>query len=50
MKNAGIGILFIAAIVFGGLSLHQNRRATKAQTNAQDLQQNVGDLQSSLAE
>jgi hypothetical protein len=50
MKNAAIGILFIAAIVFGGLSLHQNRRATKAQTNAQDLQQNVGDLQSSLAE
>ena len=50
MKNITIGILLIAAVVFGGLYLQQTRKTNRAQTTADVLQQKVSELQSSLAD
>ncbi len=50
MKNLTIGILFLAAVVLGGLYVHQARKASQVQTSANTLQQNVNDLQSTVAE
>jgi hypothetical protein len=32
MKNIAIGILLITTVVFGGLYIHQSRKAGEAQT------------------
>jgi Sec-independent protein translocase protein TatA len=50
MKNVTIGILLLAAVVFGSLYLSQNRKAGEAQATIGNLRQNVADLESRLAE
>lgn len=49
MKNALIALLLIASLALGGLYFSQNRRTKEAQTGADNLQQNLADLQSTLA-
>ena len=50
MKNIAIGILLVAAVVFGGLYLQQTRQTRQAQAGADSLQQKAGELQASLDE
>ena len=48
MKNVAIGILLIAAVVFGGLYLRQTRTASLARANAEVLNQKASELQANL--
>jgi hypothetical protein len=50
MKTLALGILLIAAVVFGGLYLRQTRKAGQAEARTEGLQQKVSELQSGLEE
>jgi hypothetical protein len=50
MKNFAIGILLIAAVVFGGLYIQQTRKTSQTQSTAAGLQRKVSELETSLAQ
>ena len=50
MKNIIIGILMLAALVFGGLYVSQNRAASEAQATVASLRQNLAELEARLVE
>lgn len=50
MKNIIIGIFIVATALFGGLYYQQNRKATQAESSLANLQKQLDDLKSSLAQ
>ena len=50
MKNITIGIPLLAAVVFGGLYVSQNRKAGEAQATIATLHQTVAELEARVAE
>ncbi len=50
MKNITIGILLLAALVFGGLYVNQNYKAGEAQATIASLRENVAELETRLTE
>jgi len=50
MKNVIIAMLFVTTVVFGGLYLREAHRATQVQANAENLRQDLTNLQSTLSD
>lgn len=50
MKNIAIGILLVTTLIFGGLCLTQNQKASEARSEAAALRQKLVELESSAAQ
>jgi septal ring factor EnvC (AmiA/AmiB activator) len=50
MKNLLIGVLLLTTLIFGGLCLTQNQKASEAKSEAASIRQKLVELESSIAQ